>query len=322
MECLYAPEPLLYYALEQIPQGEPELPARGYAPDIPVCRAARFHAHFQVLAHLLENGATPSRVTGSGSLGYFDLHRVPVAVLALFEKHGIFWKNIEDLPERAFVSVWYSGYSWTEGQRSRDDLMMRKLEWFLERGLGLNDQFEYGNMFTSLVEMGGGSSKSGLPFRFLRQVARMGADVHGVTPTWPEGSAFCKNGACGRNAFHLVLEKSAVFYSGALVKNMAFLYRLGVDANVQDEFSNTPLHYLAQNDRATPGLVRALLRWGAMPSLTVQNKKGKTPLDLAVEHGNPAVAHHLREMDSIRLAGVWETEFAKSKCPSVKKDRL
>ena len=140
MESLCTPEPLLYYALGKIPQGEPELPGRSYPWDIPVCRAARFHAHFQVLTHLLENGADPSRVIGSGSLGYFDLHRVPVAVFALFENHGVFWKNITHLPECAFLSVWYSGCSWTKGQRARGNLMMRKLEWFLERGLGLNDQ--------------------------------------------------------------------------------------------------------------------------------------------------------------------------------------
>ena len=178
-------------------------------------------------------------------------------------------------------------------------------------------------MFTSLVEIGSGVAGSGaLPFRFLRQVARMGADVQGVTPVWPEGSPFFESGGCGRNAFHLVMGKSAVSYPVTLVRNMAFLYRMGVDTNVQDEFSNTPLHCLASNDRATPGLVRALLRWGAMSSLAVQNKNGKTPLDLAVEHGNPAVAHYLRKMDNLRLAGLWETEFPKSTSPPVKKGRL
>jgi ankyrin repeat protein len=75
------------------------------------------------------------------------------------------------------------------------------------------------------------------------------------------------------------------FHLYSVVEILKVLCECGADANAQDAFGNTPLHWLASDRKEQRAeMIRVLKTAGA--NLDTRNFKAETPLHIAVRSGN------------------------------------
>ena len=301
-------KPLLCHALLRTPWGEPAFATRADSMKREsVCMASDLAARIDVIEHLLENGAPVKFM--EGRFGFPYMSSLSARVWECLAKHGMKLDRMAALHEVAGFALWTGGRS-----SYRPDIdeasMLDRLHWLLDKGLSLNalPNEPWGeNVFLSVLRAG---KWGAFPGRVLRHLAVLGADVHAVTIGAPHGHGH----ATGGNAWHVALDDQSILYSErhsteggrfpCLLRKMHLLHELKVDPNVQDEHGNTPFHLMAGEEKSTPGLALALVRWGGGPSLIVKNNAGQTPLDCAAGSGNPKVRDLLQAMESRRQAQV------------------
>jgi hypothetical protein len=301
-------KPLLYYAVSRAPWGEPVFATRADSMKHESVRmASDLEARIEVIDHLVKNGA-PLEFLGT-RLGFPFLSSLSSRVWDCLEKHGLTLDKMPAFQRMAGFAIWAGGRS-SYRTDVHEGVMMDRLHWFLSRGLSLN-ALSHGtwgeNVFLSVLRVG---IWGAFPGRVLHLLAILGADIHATNVGSPgEGGI-----PAGGNAWHAALSDQSILYSEVtsgdgkrfpcLLRKMRLLHDLRVNPNVQDEHGNTPFHLLAGEEKSTPGLVLALVRWGGEPSLIMKNNAGQTPLDWAATWGNPEVRDLLQAMESRRQAMV------------------